>query len=450
MSTGPARHEPGESPEAGASASAGRLGGFRIALRQKSFRRLFVGQAVSSLGDWVATLAFIAAAFALTHGNQTAVAVVLVLRLVPPIFAAPVGGVVADRLYRRTIMVTCDLSRAALIALVPFVGIGLLYAIAFVHECISLFFLPARDASVPLLVPEGALEEANVLVLASSYGSIPIAAALFGVLRLAASHIPSWVPFGHLFRDHPTAFAFFFDSATFVFSAAMIAGLRIRQERSTKEIQLLSDMAEGVRYLIRHPGLRALSYGLVVSMFGGGVLFAIGIGYIKETLGGSDAAFGWLAALWGAGMGVGLLIVRLAVKRGKAHVFLVAVTLCGGVLIFMAFVPILWLSFVMAVIFGTTFSVAIILALTLAQEVAEDRIRGRVMGAVQTLFRVGLGLGALGIGAVAHSIGEVHVGITLDGNQVGLIVGGVLILLGALASSGVTRQGLWAQETTPP
>src|SRR5437870_5426409 len=154
-------------------------GGFRAATQSPGFRRLLIGQAVSSLGDWVATLAFIVAAFAITHGNQTAVAIVLVLRLVPPIFAAPVGGVVADRLYRRTIMVTCDLSRAALIALVPFVGIGLLYAIAFVHECISLFFLPARDASVPLLVPEGVLEEANGLILASSYGSMPCAAALF-------------------------------------------------------------------------------------------------------------------------------------------------------------------------------------------------------------------------------------------------------------------------------
>src|SRR2546428_6311510 len=132
-------------------------GGFRGAIRAPGFRRLLIGQAVSSLGDWVATLAFIVAAFALTHGNQTAVAVVLVLRLVPPIFAAPVGGVVADRAYRRTIMVTCDLSRAALIALVPFVHIWLLYAIAFVHESISLVFLPARDASVPLLVPNGAL-----------------------------------------------------------------------------------------------------------------------------------------------------------------------------------------------------------------------------------------------------------------------------------------------------
>src|SRR5438046_5880322 len=165
-------------------------GGFRAAIRAPGFRRLVVGQAVSSLGDWVATLAFIAAAFALSRGNQTAVAVVLVLRLVPPIFAAPVGGVVADRRSRRTIMVTCDLSRAALIALVPFVNIGFLYLIAFVHESISLFFLPARDASIPSLVPVGSLEQANGLILGSSYGSIPLAAALFGGLRLVASHIP--------------------------------------------------------------------------------------------------------------------------------------------------------------------------------------------------------------------------------------------------------------------
>src|SRR6266702_4219555 len=98
-------------------------------LRAYGFRRLLIGQTVSTLGDWVATLAFIAAAFALTR-NQTAVAVVLVLRLVPPIFAAPVGGVLADRLDRRTIMVSCDLTRAALITLVPFVNIGLLYVIA--------------------------------------------------------------------------------------------------------------------------------------------------------------------------------------------------------------------------------------------------------------------------------------------------------------------------------
>jgi len=133
----------------GSEPPQGSASGFRGVFASKGFRRLLIGQAVSSLGDWVATFAFIVGAYALSHQNQTAVAVVLVLRLVPPMFAAPVGGVVADRLPRRTIMVTCDLSRAALIALVPFVGLTLLYVIAFVHESISLFFLPARDASVP-------------------------------------------------------------------------------------------------------------------------------------------------------------------------------------------------------------------------------------------------------------------------------------------------------------
>src|SRR5438552_4538641 len=147
--------------------------GFRGALQSKGFTRLLVGQSVSSLGDWVATFAFIVGAYALSHQNQTAVAVVLVLRLVPPMFAAPVGGVVPDRLPRRTIMVTCDLSRAALICLVPFVNIESLYMIAFVHESISLFFLPARDASVPSLVPRSVLAEANGLILGTSYGSLP-------------------------------------------------------------------------------------------------------------------------------------------------------------------------------------------------------------------------------------------------------------------------------------
>lgn len=420
----------------------GRFGGFREALGARGFRRLFVGQAVSSLGDWVATLAFIVAAFALT-GSQTAVAVVLILRLVPPMFAAPVGGVLADRLDRRTIMVTCDLVRAGLIAVVPFMGIVGLYTIAFVHECISLFFLPARDASVPHLVPKRALEEANGLVLASSYGALPISAALFGGLRLAAQNIPSVLPFATHLRAHPTAFAFLFDAATFLFSATMIAGIDLGRGRA-EEIHLVAGVREGIRYVRSSAWLRALAAGLVVSMLGGGVLFAVGIAYVRDTLGGSDVQFGWLAALWGAGMGLGLLVVRILITRGEAQVFVAAVAGCGSVLVVMGIWPYLWLAFAGAVFFGATFSVAIVLALSIVQRTTEDRIRGRIMGGVQMLFRIGLGVGALGIGGLAGSIhslhlGPAHAGLQLDGNQFGLVVGGVLILLGAAASIGVTR-----------
>lgn len=399
------------------------------------FRRLLIGQSVSSLGDWVATLAFIAAAFALTNGDQAAVAMVLVLRLVPPIFAAPLGGVVADRLSRRTIMVASDLIRAALILLVPFVGIAGLYVLAFVHECVSLFFLPSRDASIPGLVPARTLEQANGLMLAASYGSIPVAAAVFGGLRVAPAHlpVPAW------FRVHPTALAFVFDSATFLFSAAMNARLPLGRGARRGEIQLFRDLLEGVRYIVRHPALRSLSYGLVVSMFGGGVLFAVGIGYVHETLGGSDAAFGWLAALWGVGMALGLGAVRLLPGGGRPREFLAAVAACGLVLGLMALAPVLWMAFVAAVVFGTAFAIAIVLALTMAQEQADNSVRGRVMGGVQMLFRAGLGLGALGIGWLAHAADGLALPASVDGNQVGLLVGALLILLGAAAAGGVLR-----------
>jgi MFS family permease len=177
-------------------------------------------------------------------------------------------------------------------------------------------------------------------------------------------------------------------------------------------------------------------------MFGGGVLFAIGIAYIHTTLHGNDTQFGWLAALWGAGMGIGLGIERGLVRgRGEGPVFLAAVVLCGGVLILMAFFPFLWLAFAAAVGFGATFAVAIVLALSMTQKATEDRIRGRIMGGVQMLFRVGLGAGALGIGALAHLVGGVDIGpVHLDGNQIGLLAGGALILLGAFAAAGVLRQ----------
>src|SRR5204863_664023 len=132
-------------------------------------------------------------------------------------------------------------------------------------------------------------------------------------------------------------------------------------------------------------------------------------------------------------------------ERGAALVVLFAVVGCGGVLIVMALLPFLWLAFASAVIFGMAFSIAITVALSIAQQVTEDRLRGRIMGGVQMLFRVGLGAGALGMGAIASNIDVLHPGIggpdiKMDGNQIGMFAGGIVILAGALAASGVLRE----------
>ncbi len=402
------------------------------------FRRLLIGQAISALGDWVGTVAFIAAALALT-GSPFAVGAVLVIRLVPPLFAAPIGGVLSDRLDRRRLMVVCNLVQAGLIASVPFGGIVWLYAIAFVHECVALLFLPARDAYLPSLVPPAGLPAANGLVMASSYGTIPFAFALFSGLRMVATHTPDWVPIADVLRDHPLAAPFFVDAATFVVSAILIAGLPRTPPRPAVPSGGWVDGAfDGFRLARRNPALGSLGMGVGVAMFGGGALFAVGLAYVHETLGSGDVEFGYLASLWGLGAAIGLVAVRSLVHRGEGAVFRAAVALCGAVLVLMALAPVLWLAFVAAVGFGLGFSVAVMLAMSLAQSLVRDEERGRLFGAVHLLFRLGLALGALGIGGLASLVDEVRLfGLTLDGSQVGLLAGGALILSAAIAAAEV-------------
>ncbi|MGH2740238.1 MAG: MFS transporter [Actinomycetota bacterium] len=419
----------------------------RPLLSRGPFRRLLIGQAVSSLGDWVGTFALIAAALDLT-GEPLAVGGVLVLRLVPPVFAAPLGGVLADRMDRRAIMVGANLIMAGLIALVPFVNLAGLYIIAFVSESFALLFLPARDATVPDLVPRHSLSQANGLILGFSYGAIPIGAALFSGLRLASRHVPSWIPFADALADKPLIIPFLFDTVSFLFAALMIAGISIprRSSVAAAETHLFRGVTEAFRYGLSQPGIRALSVGVAVSMFGGGVLFALGIGYVRETLGGGDVEFGFLASLWGMGMALGIGAVRLLVRRGEGYVFQSAVAACGGILIGMAFLTFTWLAFLAALAFGIAFSVALILAVTLVQEMSSETMRGRLLGGAHMLFRVSLAAGALGVGGAASAVGDIG---GFDGNQFGLLLGGGIILLGSVAAKGVVQHVPTGPSTSP-
>jgi MFS family permease len=417
--------------------------GIRSLLRRGPFRRLLVGQAISSVGDWVGTVAFIAAAFDLT-GSATAVGGVLVLRLLPPVLAAPLGGMLADRFERRRLMVIANVGMGLLIILVPFVNLALLYVLAFVSESLALVFLPARDATIPDLVPRPALATANGLIIGSSYGSIPVAAALFSGLRLLSGNLPGWFPLRGLFADYPLAFPFFFDALTFFVAAGLIAGLPRGRERIEGLPGVFEGLGDALRFARRTPAVRGLATGVGVAMFGGGVLFSLGIAYVRDTLGGGDVEFGFLVALWGLGMATGIGLAQLLVRRGEAYVFQSAVAVCGGVLLTMAFLPFTWLALVSALVFGMAFSVAVLLAITLVQRIADEEMRGRLIGGAHMLFRVSLALGALGVGGIVSGLSPVSfrvgaVGVRFDENQLGLVIGGALIVAGAVASRSVVE-----------
>jgi dTMP kinase len=167
-------------------------------LRNAMFRKLYTALALSSFGDWLGFLATTALATQLVdsfQGKAYATGGVLVFRLLPAVLFGPLAGAFADRWDRRWTMVVCDVLRFLLFLSIPLVGsvadrsTSLVYLLiaSFLIETVSLFWIPAKEASVPNLVPREQLEGANQLTLIATYGSAPVAAAVFALLSLLSA-----------------------------------------------------------------------------------------------------------------------------------------------------------------------------------------------------------------------------------------------------------------------
>src|SRR6266508_6847593 len=157
----------------------------RDLLTDGSFSRLWRAMLVSSLGDWVGFVA-VAALVARLGGERLgplAVAGVMLARLLPSVLFGPFAGVLADRFDRKTLMVRADIARGLMYASMPFLpGVGLILVLSFFIECLSLLWTPAKDASIPNLVPRSQLPNANSVSLITTYGTLPLGAAIYTAL----------------------------------------------------------------------------------------------------------------------------------------------------------------------------------------------------------------------------------------------------------------------------
>jgi dTMP kinase len=133
------------------------------------FFRLWLAQVVSATGDWLGFLAIAVLATRVSDNPEAAVGLVLSARIVPGFFFASVAGVLVDRWNRKRVMVTCDLGRAAVLATLPFVdSVFALVVASLVLEVFTLMWSPAKEASVPNLVPPENLTTANSLSLVAA------------------------------------------------------------------------------------------------------------------------------------------------------------------------------------------------------------------------------------------------------------------------------------------
>jgi dTMP kinase len=420
---------------------------FKDLLTRPPFPRLLAAQTISSLGDWVGFVAVAALVNRLGGGGNLssyAVAGVMVSRMLPSILFGPVAGVLVDRFDRKRIMITADLSRAALYASMPLLGkLWAIFFVSFVIESLSLLWTPSRDASLPNLVPRRQLANANSLGLVSTYGTLPLGGAIFAILAGGSGLIP-------YFKFRPESLALWLDAGTFLFSAAMISRLPIPTPTSRTAgrfdmSRVWKDIGEGVRFLRQNPLASSMTVGIVAAFSAVGAVLALGPLFATRTLHAGAAGWGVLVTSFGIGMGIGMASVNKLVEYAERdRLFVWSLIAAAATLFVLAAMPTITLAAGFTVVLGFFCGGAWVSGYVLLQENVADEIRGRTFGSLTVLSRLGLFLSLATFPAVAGVVGAHHVvtfasrRLDITGTRVALWVAG----LGVIAAADVTRRGL--------
>jgi dTMP kinase len=410
-----------------------------------AFRKLWNSMVFSSLGDWLGLLATTALAQQLSGGSYAtanfAIAGVFIARLLPAVFLGPIAGVIADRFDRRRLMVNVDILRAALYISIPIVNTYFwLYTAMILVECLTLFWSPAKEASVPNLVPKDKLENANQVSLLAAYGTAPIAAILFSLLTLLSSAIAAISP---LIPSNSIDIALYINALSFLFAAWTVFGIkeipRGAAAKSEQNKNVGQSLIQGWKSVSESKIIRGLVIGMVGAFSAAGAVIGLARTFVGD-LGGGDAAYGVLFGSVFTGLAIGIAFgPKIFAQFSRRRLFGASLTTSGLFLVLLALISNLVLSVFIVAILGAFSGIAWVTGFTMLGMEVHDDVRGRTFAFVQSLIRVTL-VAVLAIAPIiAATIGEHSYqfeNLTLDynGAQITIGIAGLIAVLIGLVS----------------
>lgn len=411
-------------------------------LANAPFRRLWTAMSVCSLGDWLNIIALTALAGNLTAGagfkaQSLAIGGVFVAKMLPAVLLGPLAGAFADRFDRRLTMFFADLARFALVLSIPLVGAYQWVIVAtFLVECVNLFWVPAKDATVPNLVPKERLEEANQLNLLVTYGTAPVAALLFAVLSIADDALSTFIPY---LAARDTYLALFINALAYLVSAVLIFTLRdipkTHAEAAVSTPSVLRQIVDGWRFVGGDRLVRGLIIGMLGAFAAGGAVVGVAKLYV-QALGGGDAAYGVVFGAVFVGMASGMFFgPRLLRELSRRRLFGLSILAAGVVLAAIAVVHNLVIVVMLTVLLGACAGIAWIIGYTMIGLEVEDRLRGRTFSFLQSLARVTLLLVVAVAPTLAGLFGRHEVTVrretvyVFDGSNLVLLIGALLAMI---------------------
>jgi MFS family permease len=287
--------------------------------RNGNWVRLFIGQAISLVGDFIFDTTIVLWIATRVAAGQTwaplAVGGALVAVAAPVVLVGPIAGVFVDRWNRRRTMLVTDLIRAGLIGAliaVPLLGnrltvatqLTVIYIAVALASAAAQFFTPSRFALLAAVVPE------EQRARSSGLGQATVAVAAIAGPPLAAP----------LLFSVGVPWALVANALSFVFSYLLV--LRVQapavEHPQSETPNFWREFREGAGFLLRSPVLRAITISVVVATLGIGSINALDVFFLTDNLHAAAGSFGVLGATFGLGSIVGALIASAIGNRIRA------------------------------------------------------------------------------------------------------------------------------------
>jgi dTMP kinase len=338
-------------------------------------------------------------------------------------------------------MFNVDIMRAALYISIPIVNTYFwLYTAMILVECLTLFWSPAKEASVPNLVPRDKLESANQVSLLAAYGTAPIAAILFSILTLLSSAIAAISP---LIPSNSIDIALYINAISFLFAAWTVFGIKEIPKGSAAKSDNSSNVGQsliqGWKAVSESKIIRGLIIGMVGAFSAAGAVIGLARTFVGD-LGGGDAAYGVLFGAVFTGLAIGIAFgPKIFAQFSRRRLFGASLTTSGIFLVLLALISNLVLSVIIVTILGAFSGIAWVTGFTMLGMEVHDEIRGRTFAFVQSLIRITL-VAVLAIAPIiAATIGEHRYefqNLTLDynGAQITIGIAGLIaVLIGSVS-----------------
>lgn len=393
-------------PEPEHGGSSGSLGSYaRLIRTNRNFRRVWLAQIVSEIGDWFYTLSIYTLLLQLT-GHAGSVALALVLQVLPQTLAGPTAGVVNDRVKRKYVMIGADLARFVIVLAMLLVRsrslVWLVYPLLLAETTMAAFFEPARSAVIPNIAAEGEVLVANTLSSATWSVNLLIGASVGGVVAAC------------LGRDA----AFVLNGLSFLASAVLISGMRFAEPHAESAAPLrlrdlidFSPVMEGIDYIRSHPVLVPAVFAKAGELMVGPSWVIFTVMGVREfaihgrginSAGGAMLGISILLGGRGAGALVGPLI---AARWAGQNDHRLRLGILGGYLTIALGYGLIglsrsvWIAAACAMLAHAGGSTVWVFSTTLLQLRTEDRFRGRV-------FSADLGLASFSFALTAYLCGH--------------------------------------------